>query len=445
MAHRVDTQTVKTSQNEAATVHSKVQVSSAPPTSVQALSNGPIAHAPSNVSVTAYQQPRGLDQRAGGPMRKDPHQGQRFHPYTAVPARPKDSTSVAGAAASDPALRETNDVVQTTPAQTDPNPDTQVTAVQMGRTVLPGQPGSTLPALKQMSPAHVLSGHQYMNMANLLPSQMASQMASQLGFHGMMPNMQSMTNKNHSIGSGPETVDGEHKNGAAGEEAAAATQRSKHQQAGKGGYHSGFASTQSVPYMMGQQTSMGQGASQHQQMMGQQTMMPANAQMTPYLDPSQQQAMQMWLQTDGRAYMNQYEQHAQMLGQSASINWTQAPQYNNTVTAYTTEPAPSRGVTAQDFGDAPRRNMQDTCTLGPTAHAAYQCGYCGITKLSTSAGGDGRVRIRCDCGGRRLDGKPRMHAMWRAIQSEIIIEPKMSQAPGPDQSCMLTARGAVQM
>merc|ERR1711935_459478 len=55
----------------------------------------------------------------------------------------------------------------------------------------------------------------------------------------------------------------------------------------------------------------------------------------------------------------------------------------------------------------------ETCELGPSLYTAYECGYCGQTKLTTAAGsGDGRVRIRCKCGGKRLDGEPRMHAMW---------------------------------
>ena len=30
--------------------------------------------------------------------------------------------------------------------------------------------------------------------------------------------------------------------------------------------------------------------------------------------------------------------------------------------------------------------------------------------------GDGRVRIRCDCGGKHGDGKSRMHANWRRVE-----------------------------
>ena len=60
----------------------------------------------------------------------------------------------------------------------------------------------------------------------------------------------------------------------------------------------------------------------------------------------------------------------------------------------------------------------ETCELGPSLYTAYECGYCGQTKLTTAAGsGDGRVRIRCKCGGKRLDGEPRMHAMWTLVRS----------------------------
>ena len=41
----------------------------------------------------------------------------------------------------------------------------------------------------------------------------------------------------------------------------------------------------------------------------------------------------------------------------------------------------------------------------------YQCNYCGCVRTSASAGSDGRVRIRCECGGRHRDQKSRMHAM----------------------------------
>jgi len=42
----------------------------------------------------------------------------------------------------------------------------------------------------------------------------------------------------------------------------------------------------------------------------------------------------------------------------------------------------------------------------------YRCGYCGLRRTSASSCTDGRVRIRCPCGGLHRDGKPRMHAKW---------------------------------
>jgi len=47
----------------------------------------------------------------------------------------------------------------------------------------------------------------------------------------------------------------------------------------------------------------------------------------------------------------------------------------------------------------------------------YECGYCAVRKVSSSSGSDGRVRIRCECGGKHADGKARMHARWRPTGS----------------------------
>eukprot|EP00658_Telonema_sp_P-2_P011797 TRINITY_DN1451_c0_g2_i1.p1 TRINITY_DN1451_c0_g2~~TRINITY_DN1451_c0_g2_i1.p1 ORF type:complete len:213 (-),score=31.11 TRINITY_DN1451_c0_g2_i1:504-1142(-) len=63
-----------------------------------------------------------------------------------------------------------------------------------------------------------------------------------------------------------------------------------------------------------------------------------------------------------------------------------------------------------------------------TTVTRYQCGYCGAIKPSNSVGSDGRVRIRCKCGGKHRDGKPRMHAMWSTIQQEI-------KEPSPKRVC----------
>eukprot|EP00656_Telonema_subtile_P048108 TRINITY_DN5652_c0_g1_i2.p1 TRINITY_DN5652_c0_g1~~TRINITY_DN5652_c0_g1_i2.p1 ORF type:complete len:179 (+),score=21.31 TRINITY_DN5652_c0_g1_i2:164-700(+) len=53
-----------------------------------------------------------------------------------------------------------------------------------------------------------------------------------------------------------------------------------------------------------------------------------------------------------------------------------------------------------------------------TTVSRYRCGYCGAVKPSTSVGSDGRVRIRCKCGGKHRDGKPRMHAMWNPVEEK---------------------------
>jgi len=49
----------------------------------------------------------------------------------------------------------------------------------------------------------------------------------------------------------------------------------------------------------------------------------------------------------------------------------------------------------------------------------YECGYCGERKISTSTGGDGRVRIRCECGGKHGDLKARMHAKWTLVEATV--------------------------
>jgi len=64
----------------------------------------------------------------------------------------------------------------------------------------------------------------------------------------------------------------------------------------------------------------------------------------------------------------------------------------------------------------------------------YQCGYCGDRKISTSAGGDGRVRIRCECGGKHADATPRMHAKWKLctdtpLANDILESDQVPTAP----------------
>jgi len=55
----------------------------------------------------------------------------------------------------------------------------------------------------------------------------------------------------------------------------------------------------------------------------------------------------------------------------------------------------------------------------------YVCGYCGHSRTSASACSDGRVRIRCACGGKHKDGKPRMHANWRPLNG-VVVKPQES-------------------
>lgn len=63
---------------------------------------------------------------------------------------------------------------------------------------------------------------------------------------------------------------------------------------------------------------------------------------------------------------------------------------------------PTEGSGAEDEGEESQRFME------------YECGYCGQCKVSTSSGADGRVRIRCECGGKHRDKQARMHAKWIA-------------------------------
>lgn len=53
---------------------------------------------------------------------------------------------------------------------------------------------------------------------------------------------------------------------------------------------------------------------------------------------------------------------------------------------------------------------------GRGVEQVYICGYCSRRKTSTSRCADGRVRIRCQCGGQHKDNKPRMHATWTLYQ-----------------------------
>jgi len=71
-------------------------------------------------------------------------------------------------------------------------------------------------------------------------------------------------------------------------------------------------------------------------------------------------------------------------------------------------------LVSDDFhlDNEPTASGKPTAAEGAIPHEKYECGYCGSVKASTSAGSDGRVRIRCECGGKHGDGKSRMHAKW---------------------------------
>ena len=99
-----------------------------------------------------------------------------------------------------------------------------------------------------------------------------------------------------------------------------------------------------------------------------------------------------------------------------------------------------------------RRGLAPKGVLSPRAlvlqSLQYECGYCGRRKQSTSrgaapnvtmrvimsvtavvmltcvyacAGADGRVRHRCECGGKHADSKARMHANWKMCMDSASI------------------------
>ena len=75
----------------------------------------------------------------------------------------------------------------------------------------------------------------------------------------------------------------------------------------------------------------------------------------------------------------------------------------------------------------------------------YLCAHCGRRKTSSSACSDGRVRIRCECGGHRQDGQPRMHVSWDLVRSNEaretstpITRPVVVQAPQAPEAPVAT-------
>lgn len=77
----------------------------------------------------------------------------------------------------------------------------------------------------------------------------------------------------------------------------------------------------------------------------------------------------------------------------------------------------------------------------------YQCGYCHHIRTSASACSDGRVRIRCACGGKHRDGNPRMHANWKPVKGHIIrkedLNDNLSVASGATDSSLAGATEAL--
>ena len=79
-----------------------------------------------------------------------------------------------------------------------------------------------------------------------------------------------------------------------------------------------------------------------------------------------------------------------------------------------TRPTKKQAVDEQEYNRSKAHN-------GLGVEQNYNCGYCGRLKTSASLCADGRVRIRCACGGQRQDGVPRMHANWKPITGSMIM------------------------
>merc|ERR1712086_438071 len=82
-------------------------------------------------------------------------------------------------------------------------------------------------------------------------------------------------------------------------------------------------------------------------------------------------------------------------------------------------PAPtSRELVSCAAREDSRRSCKRQTKESAVGRYMYVCSYCKRHKLSASKGQDGRVRIRCECGGRHRDGTPRMHAQWSAANGD---------------------------
>jgi len=67
-----------------------------------------------------------------------------------------------------------------------------------------------------------------------------------------------------------------------------------------------------------------------------------------------------------------------------------------------------------------RGYLKSAAHLLPPRLWSYKCRLCGLVKKSCSTlqnSTDSLVRIRCPCGGKRLDGETRMHSEWTLVDS----------------------------
>jgi len=97
-----------------------------------------------------------------------------------------------------------------------------------------------------------------------------------------------------------------------------------------------------------------------------------------------------------------------------SVQVSPAPQQSHGTVMQPTVTMPAHG----GLGRMKGRDLEAELFVSPDLVRVmkYSCGYCGQVKVSASAGINGRVRIRCDCGGKNRDNIPRMHAMWDMVK-----------------------------
>lgn len=78
--------------------------------------------------------------------------------------------------------------------------------------------------------------------------------------------------------------------------------------------------------------------------------------------------------------------------------------------------------------DPPPKKDNKVATVSGDQTFDFECGYCKRVKPSNSEGSDGRVRIRCECGGKHKDNIPRMHAQWVKIGTVESNKPESKDA-----------------